>query len=105
MVGESHWSKMTQPENLDWKSLYEEQLEKNQRLQEKLLETEKNLDEKTLKNDELQILLKKYRKYVPKEKLKPKYTIDEEKYLSIIQRSCRRNIQSRNLINLGTFFF
>eukprot|EP01080_Neovahlkampfia_damariscottae_P003086 gene3086-5256_t len=90
---------MSEQDN-EWKKLYKEQIEKTKAIEKRLEETLKLLEAQNTKNEDLEVLLKRYKKYVPKEKLKPRYSTEEEKTISIIQRSCRRNIQSRNLLNL-----
>jgi hypothetical protein len=87
----------------EWKRLYEESLQRNQKLEAELEETKKILQSQIDKNESLQSLVTKFQSFVPKKNLRKTFDDPEEKNLNILQRFFRRRQQTIQFTNLGKF--
>jgi hypothetical protein len=87
----------------DWKRLYEESLQRNQKLEAELEETKKILQSQIDKNESLQSLVTKFQSFVPKKNLRKTFDDPEEKNINILQRFFRRRQQTIQFTNLGKF--
>jgi hypothetical protein len=92
---------MTEGDIVDWHKLYEETLQRNEKLEAELEETKKILQSQIDKNESLQNLVEKFQSFVPKKNLRKTFEDPEEKNINILQRCFRRRKQTIEFTNLG----